>query len=182
MPTLATRNAESYYESPGAGRTVVFAHGAGGNASALVLSGTPRGLWTILSRKRSLPWPRVSPARAGSSGRTEPPWACPTGGPTRRGRFTPSKIASFNSGLDPAALSKLVTVRIMADDLAGYDTPTLMLSGDEDVLFPPDALDSVAAALPGARLERFAGLGHSTYFEQPERFNQTVSAFLEAHA
>ena len=40
---------------------------------------------------------------------------------------------------------------------------------------------SVAAAIPGAELCEFERAGHSTYFEEPGRFNARVSQFLEKH-
>lgn len=260
MPSVATRNAEIYYECHGEGRPVVFAHGAGGNAaswwsqvpffvergwraltfdhrgfgrsacasedfdpaefpadlravldaegiaraalvcqsmggwtglptalatpervSALVLCGTPGGLWTDA----------VAASFAGIAERVTRdggivgPGGAALGATYRKsspaGAFLYDQISSFNRGLDPGAVAKIAGVRIAADDLSGYRTPTLVISGDEDLLFTPAALDSVAAALPGARLERFSGAGHSTYFEQPERFNETVLSFLEAN-
>jgi len=32
--------------------------------------------------------------------------------------------------------------------------------------------------VPGSRFQVIPGAGHSTYFEQPEAFNETVLAFL----
>ena len=96
------------------------------------------------------------------------------------GAFLYDQIASFNVGLEFAAVGRIAGVRIAPDAVADYRTPTLVISGSEDVLFTPAALDSVAETLPGARLERFEGCGHSTYFEQPDRFNQILLEFLEA--
>jgi len=261
MPTIATRNAEIYYESHGTGRAVVFAHGAGGNAAiwwnqvpffvehgyraiifdhrgfgrstcasehfdpvefppdlraildaerieraalvcqsmggwtglptalatpervaSLVLSGTPGGVWTDAV---AASFAGIA-ARLNRDGGIVGPGGAALGEPYKKsnpaGAFLYDQIAGFNRGLDPAAVGKIVGVRITAADLAGYKTPTLLISGSEDVLFPPDALDSVARVLPGARLERFEGAGHSSYFEQPERFNRTVLEFLEENA
>ena len=65
--------------------------------------------------------------------------------------------------------------------LEGFATPTAILMGHEDVLFPPDAMRSVAATIPGAELVEFPTAGHSTYFEQPARFNEVVADFLAKH-
>lgn len=78
-------------------------------------------------------------------------------------------------------MGKIAGVRVTAADLAAYATPTLVISGDEDVLFTPEALASVAETIPDARLERFEATGHSAYFERPERFNRVVLEFLEAN-
>ena len=56
--------------------------------------------------------------------------------------------------------------------------PTLFLWGERDQLFPPEALREAAELVPGAVLESFPGIGHSTYFEDPERFNAVVSEFV----
>jgi len=260
MPRVAVRNAEIHYEVHGAGRVVVFAHGAGGNAaswwaqvpafvaagwraitfdhrgfarsscagehldpaefpadlralldaegvertalvcqsmggwtglpfarawpervSALVLCGTPGGLWTDavaasfagIAERVAREGGVVGPGDAalGASYRAANP----------EGAFLYDQIAGFNTGLEPGAVGRIAGVRMAPDDLAGFATPTLVVSGDEDVLFTPEALASVAAAIPGARLERFAETGHSAYFERPERFNRLVLEFLDAH-
>ena len=150
--------------------------------TALVLCGTPGGLWTEA----------VEASFAGIAARVSRgdgivgPGGAALGETYRKsnptGAFLYDQLSSFNRGLDPGAVGKITSVRFVSDDVADYRTPTLVISGSEDVLFPPAALDSVAATLPGARLERFEGAGHSTYFEQPERFNRTLLEFLEANA
>ncbi|MBM9595437.1 alpha/beta fold hydrolase [Roseitranquillus sediminis] len=64
------------------------------------------------------------------------------------------------------------------ETLAGYGTPTLILSGEEDVLYPPAILEAVRDAIPGARLHRMPGVGHSPYWETPEAFNAVLKEFL----
>ena len=64
------------------------------------------------------------------------------------------------------------------DDLRGYNTPTLFAFGEEDVIMPPRILELAAAAVPGARVARFAGAGHSVYFEQADEWNRVVDGFL----
>jgi pimeloyl-ACP methyl ester carboxylesterase len=260
MPTVASRNAEIYYEAHGEGRPVVFAHGAGGNAaswwcqipffvahgyraiafdhrgfgrsacanedfdpaefpadlraildaegvvrtalvcqsmggwtglpatlampervSALALCGTPGGLWT---EAVGASFAGIAERVARDGGIVGPGGAAL--GATYRaanpeGAFLYDQLASFNRGLEPGAVGKIAGVRITVEDLVGFATPTLLLSGDEDVLFTPEALASVAEAIPGARLERFEVTGHSIYFERPERFNRLVLEFLEAN-
>ena len=149
--------------------------------SALVLCGTPGGLWTD----------QVAVSFAGIADRVSRdggivgPGGAALGATYRKsnpaGAFLYDQLASFNRGLDPAAVAKIASVRRSADDIVNYRTPTLVISGSEDVLFTPPAMESVARTLSGARLERFEGIGHSTYFEAPERFNQLVVEFLEAN-
>lgn len=65
------------------------------------------------------------------------------------------------------------------DRLGGLAVPTLVQHGDEDVVVDPRNADLLVGLLPDARVERFAGAGHLFFWEQPERFVASVSAFLE---
>ena len=56
--------------------------------------------------------------------------------------------------------------------------PTLVIAGDEDRVYPPGATKELAQRIPGARFVEFAGCGHLSNLEQPERFNQVVLEFL----
>ncbi|MCH7907318.1 MAG: alpha/beta hydrolase, partial [Chloroflexi bacterium] len=67
---------------------------------------------------------------------------------------------------------------IGAGDLAGYTTPTVYVTGEEDVVLPSPIIEAAAEATPGARLERVPTAGHSVYFERPGVFNALLSGFL----
>ena len=54
--------------------------------------------------------------------------------------------------------------------------------GDEDVVTPPASSRDLAARIPGAELVSIPGAGHLANLDQPERFNQALSAFLDRHA
>ncbi len=58
--------------------------------------------------------------------------------------------------------------------------PTLVLVGDQDRLTTPEENRCLADGIPGARLEIIPGAGHLSNMEQPEFFNQAVSAFMES--
>lgn len=66
------------------------------------------------------------------------------------------------------------------EDLIDYAVPTMVISGSEDVLYPPPILAAVAARIPGARLAPMAGAGHSPYWEQAHAFNSLLREFLVA--
>ena len=55
----------------------------------------------------------------------------------------------------------------------------LVQHGDEDVVVDPRNADLLVELLPDARLERLQGTGHLFFWEAPERFVSSVSAFLE---
>ena len=65
------------------------------------------------------------------------------------------------------------------DRLATLAAPTLVQHGGEDVVVDPQNADLLAELVPAARLERFPGTGHLFFWEAPERFVSSVSAFLE---
>ncbi|MBX5467318.1 MAG: alpha/beta fold hydrolase [Firmicutes bacterium] len=56
--------------------------------------------------------------------------------------------------------------------------PTLVVWGREDRIVPLAYGEALAARLPRARLVVFDACGHLPHLEWPERFNQTVAAFL----
>lgn len=56
--------------------------------------------------------------------------------------------------------------------------PTLILHGTEDGVVDPGNAALLAERIPGARVELFSGCGHLFFWEQPERFADTVAEFL----
>jgi 3-oxoadipate enol-lactonase len=55
---------------------------------------------------------------------------------------------------------------------------TLVITSDEDRLYPPALAREMARRIPGAVLAEIAGAGHLSNIEQPERFNEVLRAFL----
>jgi 3-oxoadipate enol-lactonase len=68
------------------------------------------------------------------------------------------------------------------DALRTLNVPTLWLTGEEDVVYPPFLSDVLAPLMPNARVARIAKAGHSVYFERPAEFNRIVDEFLSAPA
>jgi pimeloyl-ACP methyl ester carboxylesterase len=58
-------------------------------------------------------------------------------------------------------------------------TPTLVIAGDEDQMYPPDTAREMARRIPDAELAMIEGAGHLPNLEQPERFNQILADFLK---
>jgi pimeloyl-ACP methyl ester carboxylesterase len=65
------------------------------------------------------------------------------------------------------------------DRLGALAAPALVQHGDEDVVVDPRNADLLVELLPNAHLERLPGTGHLFFWEAPERFVSSVSAFLE---
>jgi 3-oxoadipate enol-lactonase len=56
--------------------------------------------------------------------------------------------------------------------------PTLVMTGDLDVVVDPRNSALLAERIPGARLEVFPGTGHLFFWEEPTRFVAVVTEFL----
>jgi 3-oxoadipate enol-lactonase len=107
---------------------------------------------------------------------------------TRMTREQPARHFLYRS-IDAMAGAKLdkegLRARMIAlqtrppDDLAGLAVPTLFITGDEDIVFPPMLALALAALMPNARVEHVAAAGHSVYFERAETFNRLVDEFFE---
>ena len=64
-----------------------------------------------------------------------------------------------------------------SDELAGVETPALLVWGDQDAFIPREAQDELLESLGHARLEIYEGVGHALHWEQPERFAADVAEF-----
>lgn len=149
--------------------------------SALVLCDTPGGLFTK----------DVAVAMAGTAERIRDAGidanaALAPGYPERRPDMAHlyAQISALNTGVEPGALVALASeeARIAPEDLTGFETPTLVIAGEQDLLFPAATLRGIADEIPGAEYREFPGCGHSVYFEDPEPFNRCVREFLAKHA
>ena len=65
-----------------------------------------------------------------------------------------------------------------ADALRTLTIPTLWLTGEEDIVYPPFLSDILAKLMPSARAAQVKQAGHSVYFERPAEFNRRVDDFL----
>ncbi|MCB2192653.1 MAG: alpha/beta hydrolase [Deltaproteobacteria bacterium] len=57
--------------------------------------------------------------------------------------------------------------------------PTMVLTGDADLLIPPGNSEILAARIPGAKLVKVPGGGHQILVEQPEACNHEILDFLD---
>lgn len=64
------------------------------------------------------------------------------------------------------------------DRLGRIATPTLILVGEEDVATVPEKSERMRDAIPGARMIRIPGAGHSSSIEQPEGVTEAIRTFL----
>ncbi len=76
-----------------------------------------------------------------------------------------------------AACCEAIAATDLRQDLAHIGAPTLALAGAQDPATPPEHLEAVVAAIPGARLQVLDPAAHLANVEQPA----AVSAALIAH-
>jgi pimeloyl-ACP methyl ester carboxylesterase len=95
-----------------------------------------------------------------------------------------NQIGAFNSGEGPGAWSTMPKDERDLDvaKLKGYKTPTMMITGEQDRVFPRALLHEVAPQIPGCAVHDMPVVGHSAYFEDAPGFNKAVGAFLAKHA
>lgn len=63
--------------------------------------------------------------------------------------------------------------------LPQIDIPTLVISGAEDALIPPDMQTEMHARLPDARFVSIAGAGHIAHMEDAAAVTAAIAGFLE---
>jgi len=66
-----------------------------------------------------------------------------------------------------------------ANDLGEIAAPTVLLWGDQDALIPRLDQDALLDAIVDSRLIVYRGAGHAPHWEEPERFAQDLTAFVE---
>ena len=81
-----------------------------------------------------------------------------------------------------ASFEKTLEASVAQDRAAPLEqirVPTLVITGDEDSVYPPAMARDIARRIPGAELAVLNGVGHLANLEQPEEFNQAVLQFLK---
>ena len=89
-------------------------------------------------------------------------------------------ISAFN-GIDNAVIPQKINeakLGVNTDSLDAYDIPTLFITGNLDILFPAEFIRSLADTLNGAKCVNLGEVGHSSYFETPNAFNEVLAAFI----
>jgi pimeloyl-ACP methyl ester carboxylesterase len=63
-------------------------------------------------------------------------------------------------------------------ELKKIKTPTLILWGDKETIFPRSEQDRLTAALKNSTLKVYADTGHALHWERPERFAADLQSFI----
>jgi 3-oxoadipate enol-lactonase len=107
-----------------------------------------------------------------------------------------SATSSETKAKRPAAIA-FVRESLMAQDPDGYarscealadaqpadtskiECPTLLVTGDEDAVAPPQSVRMMAAKIPGSRVEVLRGCGHWTPIEKPDECIALLQRFYK---
>lgn len=66
------------------------------------------------------------------------------------------------------------------DVLPAVAAPTLLLAGDDDFCVSPSGLRALADLMPDARAEVYEDCGHLPFFEQTDRFEESLRGFVRS--
>jgi pimeloyl-ACP methyl ester carboxylesterase len=66
------------------------------------------------------------------------------------------------------------------DRAANIEAPTLVITGDADVIVPHENSANLAAKIPNASLRVVGGGSHTFFIERPEEFNSAVVEFIKS--
>ncbi|SFR68625.1 alpha/beta fold hydrolase [Halogeometricum limi] len=117
-------------------------------------------------------WGRVQASASRESFTGWRRWAYPpllrAVGPLLRPPYPDDVLTSLRACLDHDTTDRLAQIR----------TPTLVVGGDADRLFPPELLRETKERLPDATLALLSGAGHAAAAEQTKTMNRVVRRFL----
>lgn len=89
------------------------------------------------------------------------------------------KLRKRPRNIAEALLAVVRRDEVAVDELRSIQCPTLIIAGEDDTARPPDDSQRLATFIPGARLVRIAGSGHSSALEAPEAVVAAMQGLLE---
>lgn len=93
--------------------------------------------------------------------------------------FLYSQISSFNQTNKNNIVGQYGAEKISPEQLAQLGIPIMFIAGQDDILFPIEAIRLVQEQLAGSFMVEFDHCGHSAFFEKPQEFNDSILSFLQ---
>jgi proline iminopeptidase len=91
-------------------------------------------------------------------------------------------LTGMQTKLQPSALifagTQLLRNWTVMDRLGEIKTPTLVIAGRKDFLYPPEHQQELVAGIPNARLALIDRSGHNPHDEQPTEVQRLIRDFL----
>ncbi|MFC7200806.1 alpha/beta fold hydrolase [Halospeciosus flavus] len=92
-----------------------------------------------------------------------------------------SFMLGFNVATPPHVREALQARTVVHEEtLAALDVPVLLTHGEEDQVVGTAAAEKHADLVPDAETSFYEGVGHSPFWEAPERFERELRAFVES--
>ncbi len=90
------------------------------------------------------------------------------------------KVNASNAITPRCFVSQLNAIMAWSDHsrLGNLRHPTLIITGSEDILIPPENSRILADAIPGSRLVVFEGGGHGLFAQFPQQLAEEILSFL----
>jgi 3-oxoadipate enol-lactonase len=96
-----------------------------------------------------------------------------------------AEVALSTAHVASETLLKVIDALLSFDrlcELPNIIVPTLVISGADDRVTPPEASEALAAVIPHAQFVIIPRAGHVCNLEQPKRFNRLLDAFLSSES
>ena len=92
--------------------------------------------------------------------------------------YLDSKKAQPHSAAEVAARAQAVAAFDVADQVREIAVPTLVITGKQDILVPPENSKMLAARIPNAELVEIDQAGHVFFCEQADATNAALLDFF----
>jgi len=89
------------------------------------------------------------------------------------------QLNSFNNTERSNLVGQYADEKISTAALASIKAPIMFLAGQDDILFPIEAIRLVQDQVTDSFIVEFDNCGHSAFFEKPTEFNDSLLSFLQ---
>ena len=89
------------------------------------------------------------------------------------------QLNSFNNTDRSNLTGQYAKTKVSPDALASLKAPIMFLAGQDDILFPIEAIRLVQEQVTDSFIVEFDNCGHSAFFEKPIEFNDSLLSFLQ---
>ena len=96
-------------------------------------------------------------------------------------RFCPGATEITSPENSTRQLAAFSSWRGSLSRLENIESSTLVITGDEDVVIPPENSRLLRCRIPHAKLVVFPGAGHGLMYQCPNKFSQIVLTFLKCN-
>jgi len=89
------------------------------------------------------------------------------------------QLNSFNNTDRSNLVGQYAETKVTAQALAAISAPIMFLAGQDDILFPIEAIRLVQEQVTDSFIVEFDNCGHSAFFEKPIEFNDSLLSFFQ---